>query len=265
RKIVVDTERVALGIAEVFAHRAARIRCDVLHGRGIGRCGGHDDRIRHGAVGFECLDHLRDGGTLLPDGDVDANYAAVLLIDDGVERDGGLTYLAVADDQLALAAADRNHGVDGFDAGLHWFAHRLPVHDAGRQTLDGVELLGLDGTLAVNRLAERVDHAAHHGFAHRNRHDAAGAANLVAFLDASELAQQHRADLIFFQVERDTGNAALEFDQLAGHDVLQAVNAGDTIAHRDHRAGFRDVHRTVVVVNFLAQQARDFICPYLSH
>ena len=78
-------------------------------------------------------------------------------------------------------------------------------------------------------------------------------------------AQQHGADLVFFQVQRDAGNAALELDQLAGHDVFQAVNAGDTVAHRDHRAGLGDVDRLLVILDFLAQHARDFICPNLSH
>ena len=129
----------------------------------------------------------------------------------------------------------------------------------------GVELLGLDGTLAVDGLAQRVDHAADHRFAHRHRHDAAGAANFVAFLDAGVFAQQHGAHLVFFQVQRDAGNAALELDQLAGHDVFQAVNAGDAVAHRNHRAGFGDVDRAFVILDFLAQQARDFIRPNLSH
>ena len=83
------------------------------------------------------LHHLRHRRTLLPDGDIDANHVAALLIDDGVERDGGLAGLPVADDQLALAAADRNHGVDGLDAGLHRLFHRLPVDHAGREALDG--------------------------------------------------------------------------------------------------------------------------------
>ena len=47
-------------------------------------------------------------------------------------RDRGLAGLPVADDQLALAAADRNHRVDGFDAGLQRLFHRLPVDHARR-------------------------------------------------------------------------------------------------------------------------------------
>jgi hypothetical protein len=54
-----------------------------------------------------------------------------LLVDDRVHRDGGLARLAVADDQLALAAADRDHRVDGLDAGLQRLLDRRPIGDAG--------------------------------------------------------------------------------------------------------------------------------------
>ena len=155
---------------------------------------------------FERLHHLRDGGALLPDRDVDTNHVAALLVDDRVERDRGLAGLAVADDQLALAAADRDHRVDGFDAGLQRLLHRLPVDDAGRQAFERIELRGVDRALAVDRLAERVHHAADHRLADRDRHDAAGALHLVAFFDLPVVAQQHRADLIFFQVQRDAGH-----------------------------------------------------------
>jgi hypothetical protein len=68
---------------------------------------------------------LGDRRVLLADGDVDALHALTLLVEDRVDGDGGLARLAVADDQLALAAADRRHGVDGLDAGLQRLAHRL--------------------------------------------------------------------------------------------------------------------------------------------
>ena len=130
------TERVALAVAEIFAHRAAGVGRDVLHRRRIGRGGRHHDGVLHGAVVFERLHHLRHGGALLADGDVDANHVAALLIDDRVERDGGLAGLAVADDQLALAAADRNHRIDGLDAGLQRLLHRTAVHHARRDGFD---------------------------------------------------------------------------------------------------------------------------------
>jgi hypothetical protein len=47
------------------------------------------------------------GGHALADRDVDRDDVVVLVVDDRVDRDRRLARLAVADDQLALAAADR--------------------------------------------------------------------------------------------------------------------------------------------------------------
>src|SRR3982750_1289942 len=60
------------------------------------------------------------------------------LVDDRIDRDGGLAGLAVADDQLALPAADRHHRVDGLESGLHRLRHRLASDHAGRDLLDHV-------------------------------------------------------------------------------------------------------------------------------
>ena len=84
-KIVVHAQGVALGVAEIFADGAAGIGGQVLHGRGIGSGRRDHDRVLHGAVIFQRLHHLRDGGALLADGDVDANHVAALLIQDGVD------------------------------------------------------------------------------------------------------------------------------------------------------------------------------------
>src|SRR5438105_7874986 len=93
-------------VAEVFAHGAAGVWGDVLHGRRVRRRSRHHDAVLHGAEIFESFDHLRNSGAVLTNGDVDADHVAALLIDDRVERDSGLAALAFADDQLALAAYD---------------------------------------------------------------------------------------------------------------------------------------------------------------
>ena len=60
----------------------------------------------------EGLADVSNRGGLLADGDIDADHALAALIEDSVDGNGGLTGLTVADDKLALAAADRHHGVD---------------------------------------------------------------------------------------------------------------------------------------------------------
>src|SRR6185312_11013315 len=101
-----------------------------------------------------------DRGLLLADGHVEAVHVLALLIDDRVDRDGRLAGTAVADDQLALTTADRNHRVDGLHAGLHRLVDRLTGDDAGRLDLD-LALVGAGQRLAaVDRRAHRVDDAA---------------------------------------------------------------------------------------------------------
>src|SRR5207253_3101415 len=83
----------------------------------------------------------------------------------GVDRDRGLAGLAIADDQLALAAADGDERVDRLEARLHRLADRLARDDARRLDLDAAALVGDDRALAVDRIAEPVDHTAEQALA----------------------------------------------------------------------------------------------------
>src|SRR5574337_602523 len=69
------------------------------------------DGVVHRPVLLERAHHVLDRARLLADRDVDAGHVLALLVDDRVDRDRGLAGLAVADDQLALAAPDRHHRV----------------------------------------------------------------------------------------------------------------------------------------------------------
>ena len=127
---------------------------------GVGGGGGDHDRVVHRAVLLELAHDVGDRRHLLADGHVDALDVLALLVDDRVDGDGGLAGLAVADDELALAAADRHHRVDALQARLHRLVHGLARDDARRHLLDGVRSSSVSIALAVDGIAERVDHAA---------------------------------------------------------------------------------------------------------
>src|SRR5690606_40284815 len=93
--------------------------------------------------------------------------------------------LAVADDQLALAAADRDQRIDGLEAGRHRLVNRLARQDARRLHVHAHAAVGLDWSLAVDRIAERVDDAAEQLLADWNLDDGARPLDGVAFLDAA--------------------------------------------------------------------------------
>ena len=62
--------------------------------------------------------------------------------------------------------------------------------------------------------------------------DAAGALDRVAFGDVLVVAQDHRADRVALEVEREAEGVVRELEHLALHRVLQAVDAADAVGHR---------------------------------
>src|SRR5690606_18996345 len=137
-QVVEHDQRIFTAVAEELAHGATGIRSQELQGSRFGRRGGNDDGVGQGAMLFQLADDVGNGRLLLTDRYVDALDATVFLVDDRVDRHGGLTDLTVADDQLALATADRNHRVNRLVASLDRLIDRLTPDHARRHFLNGV-------------------------------------------------------------------------------------------------------------------------------
>ena len=73
------------------------------------------------------------------------------------------------------------------------------------------------------------------------------------------LAEQHRADAVFLEVERDAEDAVREFEHLAGHRTLAAVHAGDAVTERHHGAHFGHIHGDGKAANLLADDLGNFV------
>ena len=186
--------------------------------------------------------------------------SGILLVDDGVDDDGGFAGLAVADDELALAAADGDHGVDGLDPGLQGLPDGQPVDDAGRQALDDLWTSALIGPFAVERLAERIDDAADEGRPGGDLHDPVGPLDEVALLDQVAFAEEHGADAVLFQVQGQAEDVARELEQLVVHDPVQAVDAGDAVADRNDRPDLPDIDLGLKAFDLLLDDLADFVC-----
>ena len=86
---------------------------------------------------FELAHDIRNRRLLLTDGHVNTFNARALLVDDGVDGNRGLAGLPVTNDQFALSASYRDHGVDGFQTRLQRLIDRLPRDNAWGNLLDG--------------------------------------------------------------------------------------------------------------------------------
>src|SRR4030095_5168270 len=103
---------------------------------------GTHDRIRHRPFLLESRDDPGNGRLLLANRDVNAVERTVRritrglgslvhpgLVVHGVDADRRLAGRSGADDHLALSATDRDHRVDGHDAGLHRLTDFLALDD----------------------------------------------------------------------------------------------------------------------------------------
>ena len=256
-KIVVDAEGMAARVAEELRHGAAGIGSQVLQRRRLRGRGDDDRRIRHGARVLEDLHDLGDGGAFLADGDVEAVDPLPFLVDDSVHADSGLARAAVADDELALAASDGDHGVDGLEPRLKRLLDGASVHHAGGVALERAELAGGDWPLPVYRLAERVDDATGQRLAHRHLGDALGTRDVITLLDEGVRAEQHGADVVFLEIEHEAIDVARELQELAGHGAFEAIDAGDAVAHLEDTARFLEVDRGLVALQLLLDDLAD--------
>ena len=256
-QVVVHADGVAAVEEEVLAHGGAGERRHPLDRRGFGGRGADDDRVVHRALVAQPLVDLGDRRGLLADRDVDADHVLAALVEDRVDEDRGLAGGAVADDQLALAAADRDHRVDRLQTGLERLVHGLPIDDAWRLELERPALRRLDRCTAVERVPEGIDDAADQRVPDRDTRNLAGAADGLPFLDELPVAEERRADVVLLEVEGDAADAVLELEQLERDGVLEAVDAGDAVADLQHSAHLCEVGLDVVLLDPLLEDRGD--------
>jgi len=163
-----------------------------------------------------------------------------MMVSDG---DGGFSCLAVADDEFR--AWPRPIGIM-LSMALSPVAMGsrtgLAVDDAGSDALERIELCGGDGAFAVDgpgraSLTTRPIMASPTGTLMMRPVRLTSSPSLISVYSAEE----DDADLIFFEVHGDAGEAVREGEQFAGHDLIEAVNAGDAVAEGDDGADFVDL------------------------
>ena len=215
-------------ITEPFTHGASRERSEVLKRSSLGSGGGNNDGVFHGVVLLQSLDELSDSGTLLSNSDVDTVELLVLvlavipslLVEDGVNGNGGLAGLTITNNKFTLTTTNGHHGVDGLETGHHGLVDGTAGQDT-RSLEGGTAALGsLDGALAVNRVAESVDDTTEETRADRDIDDLAGTFYGVALLNETIVTENGDTNVVGFQVQAHATNTRGEFHHLFGYSYV---------------------------------------------
>ena len=263
-EVIVHDEHIVPLVHEVLRQGAPGVGGDVLQGGGRpGGCG-DDDGVVHGAPAGQIFRQLGHRAGLLADGHVYAHHVLALLVEDGVQGDGGLAGLAVADDELTLPPANGEHGVDGQKPRLHGGVHRLAVQNTRGGVLHGAVAVGLDGPLAVHRHAQRVHHPAQILLAHRHTGGFQGAAHHAARPDLLSVTEEDAAQALGPQVLHHALHAALEHQNLPVLGVSQAADGGDVAVHGQDLAHLLRRGGGLPLLHRLADEGDDVVLPRLQ-
>ena len=122
---------------------------------------------------------------------------------------------------------------------------------------------GVDGTEAVNGLAEGVDDAAEHGVTSGDVHDAASRAALVTLPDGVDITKEDGAYSVLVEVlgetvHASTSAAARELQEFASHGGTKASHAGDTVADLADHGRLLEIDHGSDGVELVAQGVHDF-------
>ena len=237
-EVVVDDEHIPAGFHEMLCDAGRGIGGDVGEPRRVVAFGHDDDGVIHRAFVAQVGDDLGDRGRPLADSTIDAQHILVALIQNGVDRDGGLARLPITEDQLALAAANRNERIDDDKAGLQRHGDGGAIHDRPGGTFNRQTLVGGDRPFAVERSAQWVDDAPDQSIAHRHVHHTSRSFDLRARMQTLAFAKQYDADFVFIDIERDAVEIAGKLHQLIKAHAWKASDLGDADGDARDRADF---------------------------
>ena len=138
------------------------------------------------------------------------------LVDDGIDGNGGLTYLTVADNQLTLSATYGHHGINSLDTCLQRLVYRLTKDYSGSLPVERQRYrVAGNRTGSVDRIAQCIDDTAYKSVAYGNRCDFPGTAHSHVLLDSIAVGtHQDDSDIALFKVHGHTAHTVFKLDQL---------------------------------------------------
>ena len=180
----------------------------------------------------------------------DRNARRVILTEQGEVM---LTYarrlLRLSDETLSRFRGSALSGTLRF-AAPHDLGFSL-VPDLLRHFAAGYPDIRVDVRLGSSRTTQQT-------FADGHVNDGAGPFDGVAFLNVPVVAENNDTDVVGFQVERHALDAAREFDHFAGLDLIEAVDASDTVTNGQHLTDFRDFGFGAKVGDLFLENGGDF-------
>ena len=204
----------------------------------------------------------------MSDGDINAidGLACLVvstLVDDGVDGDGGLSCLAITDDEFTLSTTNRNHGIHGLESCLQRFVDGLTEDNARRFTFQWhVERLTSDGSLAVDGVSEGINHTSHHTFTDGDGGNASCSFHDITLFDAVGRSEQYSTYVVFLKVHHDGFHAIVEGKQFACLSVAKSIGTHHSVADGQYGTHLNLVAEGVLFVVYVGELLTQHRCHF---
>src|SRR5262249_16932166 len=143
----------------------------------------HDDTVLHSAVFFEGFNDLGNGTGFLADGAINTDNVFTLLVEDGVDSNGGFPGLTVPDDQLPLTPANRRHGVNRGNPGLKGLVYGLSLDNPRGFLIHRAVLFTFNRPFTIQRNPEGINDTSDKFISYRHRRNPARGLHQLTFLN----------------------------------------------------------------------------------
>ena len=214
-KIVIDDESMLGTVSEEFSNSASGIWSQELKWGGIGSSGGNDDGVVHGTEITESLNDVSNGRSLLSNSDVDAEkllllvstLMVLLLVDNGINGNSGLTGLSITNDEFSLSSSDWHEGVNGFESSLHGLVYGFSWDNTWGLELNSLSHVALDWTETIDWVTEWVNDSTEHTKTNWNIDDGSCSLDDITLLNFSIVTQDDDTNVISLEIKGHTLNS----------------------------------------------------------
>ncbi len=139
--------------------------------------------------------------------------------------------MAVTNDKLALATANRNERINRFQAGGHRLMHRFPWDNAGGFNVSNRALFGFQRAFAINWVTEAVNHTAEKLVTCWNVHNRVRPLNGVALFNVTVRTKNNDTNIVGLEVQRHSTDTTGEFNHFAGLNIVQPIHTRNTVTN----------------------------------
>ena len=203
-------------------------------------------------------------GSFLSDCNIDTDYIFAFLVQNGIQCNGSLTCLSVTDDQLTLATADREHGVNGKNTCFQRNCYRFSLNDPRCRILYRTIPVCLNLAFTIDRCSQSIYNPSDKSVTYRHTCLFLGSCHLCSFFDSCIFTEQDTSDAVCTDILNHTFQTILKGYNLAIHSMINTMYRGDTISYGDDCSYFLVLADFVIILNFFFQNRNDFIWIHCS-